>query len=323
MIAIYSRKSKFTGKGESIGNQIELCRNYIFNHQMAESEQELLLYEDEGFSGKNLNRPMFARMMEEAKNGRLQAIVCYRLDRISRNIGDFAVLIEQLGRWKVDFVSIREQFDTSSALGRAMMYIASVFSQLERETIAERIRDNMLELAKTGRWLGGVTPTGYEAYQAEETDGEGRVRKSCHLRIKPEEAKLVRKIYRLYIKHGTLAGTERELASLGLCSKNGKPFTKVTVKNILSNPVYLIADEAAYNYFIHNGVTIYGDYYDFDGVHGIMAYNRTLQKTGRGNTLRRPQEWILAVGRHEGLIHGQEWFQVQECLKTAGRKNSK
>ena len=76
-------------------------------------------------------------------------------------VGDFAKLIEDLGDRHIDFISIREQFDTSSPMGRAMMYIASVFSQLERETIAERIRDNMHELSKTGRWLGGTTPTGY------------------------------------------------------------------------------------------------------------------------------------------------------------------
>ena len=86
-------------------------------------------------------------------------LIVYRLDRISRSIGDFTALIERLVHLNVAFVSIREQFDTSTPMGRAMMYIASVFSQLERETIAERIRDNLHELAKTGRWLGGITPT--------------------------------------------------------------------------------------------------------------------------------------------------------------------
>ena len=100
-------------------------------------------------------------MMKDSQKIAFAAIVLYRLDRISRNIGDFAKLIEDLGDRHIDFISIREQFDTSSPMGRAMMYIASVFSQLERETIAERIRDNMHELSKTGRWLGGTTPTGY------------------------------------------------------------------------------------------------------------------------------------------------------------------
>ena len=88
-------------------------------------------------------------MMKDSQKIAFAAIVVYRLDRISRNIGDFAKLIEDLGDRHIDFISIREQFDTSSPMGRAMMYIASVFSQLERETIAERIRDNMHELSKT------------------------------------------------------------------------------------------------------------------------------------------------------------------------------
>ena len=160
-IAVYSRKSRFTGKGESIGNQVELCREYVRANLGEEALNKIVVYEDEGFSGSNLNRPAFKKMLEAARERKLNRIIVYRLDRISRNIGDFAGLIEELDKLNVDFISIREQFDTSTPMGRAMMYIASVFSQLERETIAERIRDNMHELAKTGRWLGGTTPTGY------------------------------------------------------------------------------------------------------------------------------------------------------------------
>ena len=109
--------------------------------------------------------------MPAAKERKIRAIVVYRLDRISRNISDFSSLIEELGRLGIDFVSIRESFDTSSPMGRAMMYIASVFSQLERETIAERIRDNMHELAKTGRWLGGTTPHGLRLRERQEHHG--------------------------------------------------------------------------------------------------------------------------------------------------------
>ena len=161
VIAIYSRKSRFTGKGESVGNQVELCRSYIRSAYGDSCADSAVVYEDEGFSGGNLNRPGFKQMMKAARQRQFRAVVVYRLDRISRNISDFSGLIEELNRLGIDFVSIRESFDTSSPMGRAMMYIASVFSQLERETIAERIRDNMHELAKTGRWLGGTTPTGY------------------------------------------------------------------------------------------------------------------------------------------------------------------
>ena len=171
---IYSRKSKFTGKGESIENQIELCRQYIAMHFGEDAAENVLVYEDEGFSGGNLERPQFKKMMKDSQKIAFAAIVVYRLDRISRNIGDFAKLIEDLGDRHIDFISIREQFDTSSPMGRAMMYIASVFSQLERETIAERIRDNMHELSKTGRWLGGTTPTGYASESLSSVTVDGK-----------------------------------------------------------------------------------------------------------------------------------------------------
>ena len=138
-IAIYSRKSKFTGKGESIGNQIELCREYIRTHYGGEAAEKTVVFEDEGFSGGNINRPAFQKMMSDLERGAFQALVVYRLDRVSRNVSDFSSLIEGLNRRGIVFVSVREQFDTATPMGRAMMYIASVFAQLERETIARQM----------------------------------------------------------------------------------------------------------------------------------------------------------------------------------------
>ena len=107
---IYSRKSKFTGKGESIENQIELCRQYIAMHFGEDAAENVLVYEDEGFSGGNLNRPDFKKMMTAAKERKFKAIVVYRLDRISRNISDFSSLIEELGRETIfDGVPARRQ----------------------------------------------------------------------------------------------------------------------------------------------------------------------------------------------------------------------
>ncbi len=138
--AIYSRKSKTTDKGESIGNQVEMCRNYI-NANAPGEEHEFLIYEDEGFSGKNTKRPEFLRMMQDAKKKRFQQVVVYRLDRISRNIVDFMTITEKLQSSGIGFISINERFDTTTPMGRAMMQIAAVFAQLERETIAERVQD--------------------------------------------------------------------------------------------------------------------------------------------------------------------------------------
>jgi len=154
-IAIYSRKSKYSDVGDSIGNQIELAKEYISkNYPEEEYGIEIVIFEDEGFSGGNIDRPKFQKFLEEEKKNPFDILISYRLDRISRNIADFSSLMNELNELNTSFVSIKEQFDTKTPMGRAMMYIASVFAQLEREVIAERIRDNMLELAKTGRWLG-------------------------------------------------------------------------------------------------------------------------------------------------------------------------
>lgn len=314
-IAIYSRKSKFTGKGESIGNQVELCKEYVRAHYGDDALENIVVYEDEGFSGGNLNRPAFKKMMEAAKQHKMKAIIVYRLDRISRNISDFAGLIEEMARLHVDFISIKEQFDTGTPMGRAMMYIASVFSQLERETIAERIRDNMYELAKTGRWLGGVTPTGYASESVKSITIDGKTKKVCKLKLISEEADVIRMIYDLYIEHDSQTITEAELLKRGIKTKNGKVYSRFAIKAILQNPVYMIADEDAYEYFVNVDAELYSEKKDFDGVRGIMAYNRTDQEKGRATVYRPVNEWIVAVGEHPGMILGKVWIAIQESLE--------
>ena len=133
---IYSRKSVYTGKGESIENQIEMCRQYIHAKFSEACDSDIVVYEDEGFSAKNTDRPQFQQMLRDIPRKKPDFVVCYRLDRISRNVSDFSALIEDLNDRSISFVCIKEEFDTSKPMGKAMMYIASVFAQLERETIA-------------------------------------------------------------------------------------------------------------------------------------------------------------------------------------------
>ena len=314
-IALYSRKSKFTGKGDSVGNQIELGKEYVRIHFGDKAAENVIVYEDEGFSGGDLNRPAFQAMMRDARKGKFKTIVVYRLDRISRNVSDFSGLIEELSRLGIGFISIKEQFDTSSPMGRAMMYVSSVFAQLERETIAERIRDNMHELAKTGRWLGGNTPTGFASEAEKKVTVDGKIKKTYNLKLIPEEAELVKTIFDLYTQTDSLTLTEAELMKRGLKTKKGNYFTRFSIKGILQNPVYLTADQDALSFFERNDAEVFTGQNDFDGIHGIMAYNRTDQEKGRAAVNLPISEWIIAVGKHPGLIPGKVWVSVQESLE--------
>ncbi len=311
-IAIYSRKSKFTGKGESIDNQIDMCKEYANKH--FENIEEFFIYEDEGFSGGNTHRPEFQKLILDAKKKKYDALICYRLDRISRNVSDFSGTIESLNKYNIDFVSIKEQFDTSTPMGRAMMYIASVFAQLERETIAERIRDNMVQLAKTGRWLGGITPTGFDSKEVIFIDPSGKERRMFKLSPIPEEIAIIRLIFTKFLELDSLTQLESFCIQNNIKTKNNKDYSRFSLRNILNNPVYAMADKDTYNYFIDNGYDIYSDSNAFTENKGIMAYNKTIQKKNTSNKLRNRSEWIIAVGKHPGIISGRDWIKVQNMI---------
>lgn len=321
-IAIYSRKSKFTGKGESIENQVEICKNRIRSQYPNINDTDILIFEDEGFSGGNMNRPKFKEMMKLVKEHKIKAIYSYRLDRISRSVVDFANMYEVLTELNVAYISATECYETSTPLGRAMMSIATVFAQLERETIAERIRDNMHALAKSGRWLGGTTPTGYKSSQiVGSITVDGKERKAYKLEIIPDEAEIIRLIYFKFLEFNSLTKTETYLLQNGIKTKNGRNYTRFSIKAILQNPVYMAADTAAWDYFKNLDVEIYADESEFGGKQGVMAYNKTLQRDGKANKTREFPEWIVAVGRHKPIIESGDWIKAQELLSQNTSKS--
>ncbi len=316
-IAIYSRKSKITETGESIKNQIDLCKDYIALHICKEAE--ISIYEDEGFSGGNTDRPAYNRLLTDIKIGLIKTVVVYRLDRVSRNVLDFSKTLDVLNNYNVSFVSISEHFDTSTPMGRAMIYISSVFAQLERETIAERIRDNKYRLARTGHWLGGPAPFGFGIDKIEYSDDRGNKKKYAVLIPDCDKLKTVEFMFDEYVKHKSLTHVVYELAKAGIKTNRGVDFSERSVKIILKNPIYVKSNESIYNYFKELGCDIAGKEQNFRSNFGLTVFNK-FKHTKRISVLKKPTEWIIAVSETEGIINPEKWLTAQSYINTEKTK---
>ena len=304
-VAIYSRKSIFTGKGDSIENQIEMCQDY-YRKTHNNKDFEFIIYEDEGFSGGNINRPRFQDLLKDVKNKKFKALICYRLDRISRNVADFSSTLELLQDNDIDFISIKEQFDTSTPMGRAMIYIASVFAQLERETIAERVRDNMLQLAKTGRWLGGQEPFGFTSEKMVYLDENFTERSLMILSPLEEELDVIKKIYLKYLDLQSITQVVNWLQDNKYKGKNGGEWGTTQVQRILASPLYVKSSDKTHNYIKSLGINVFGE----ANGNGYLTYNKTRKMIFD----RDINEWIYTTSKHSGIIDDDKWLMVQNIL---------
>ena len=221
--ATYGRKSVYSDKSDSVSNQERMCREYA---QMRFEVESFEVYSDEGFTGANTNRPGLKRLMEDIEDGLVDALIVYQLDRISRNVKDFADIYSTLEKKGVMFVSIKENIDTATPIGKAMMYVTMVFAQMERETIAARVTDNMQGLAKRGLWTGGRPPYGYVSRRIE-VDGK----KHVAIFPDPEGVRYVHWIFDTFLESGhSLRGMSTEFRNKAIMTamipERRKPFTK-------------------------------------------------------------------------------------------------
>ncbi len=325
-IAVYARKSKITESGKSIEIQKEKCIA-LACAQFDVTDADILIYEDEGKSGFYADRPEYRKMLRDIENNRIRAVVCYKIDRISRRTVDLLNLVQQMEQKGIAFISVSDkELDTSSRTGKIMISLLSAIAEFERDIIAERITDNMYELAKEGRWLGGETPIGYFS-KKERLTINGKKTTINHLEPIEEEQRTVKRVFSLFLQLNSLTGTAAALNKEGFRTKNNRNFTLIAVKNILQNPVYAVADREMLNYFKSNDVPVWSEEKEFDGERGIMAYNKTEQtkeidkdskaldpKYSQRSLRRNMKEWIVAVGIHRGIISGGEWIRVQNII---------
>ncbi|MDZ4657832.1 MAG: recombinase family protein [Bythopirellula sp.] len=251
--AIYTRKSTEEGLEQefnSLDAQRESGENYI-KSQVNEGWECLPdRYDDGGFSGGNMERPALKRLMADIEAGKVDSVVVYKVDRLSRSLLDFAKMVETFDRRQVSFVSVTQLINTSTSMGRLMLNVLLSFAQFEREIISERTRDKIAAARRKGKWSGGMPLLGYDV------DPRG-----SKLIVNEDEAARVRTIYELYLEHQSMITTIRELDNRGWVNKRwttrkgpergGKPFTKASLFKLLTNVTYV--GKLKYKDETHNG----------------------------------------------------------------------
>lgn len=312
-VAIYTRKSKLTHMGDSTGIQMKQNADFARSQLNLPEDYCFLEYEDKGLSGYYADRPDFQRMLHDIEAGKIRAVVCYKLDRISRKTSDLLRLIDFFNKHEVALLVCSNNINTLISTSKIMISFLAIIAEFERDIIAERIADNLIELAKDGRWMGGCTPTGFKAIR--NTIGSGKNKTSItHLEPIPDEKKMVQQIFKTFRQCRSINKTATTIGE-DYKTKFGKEHTSLSIKDILSNPIYCTADEISFDYFYQKNGNICSDEKDFDAIHGIMAYNKTDQERleDEESTFIEPKfvqvcadkpiaEWIISVGKHEGFI---------------------
>ena len=304
----YGRKSVFSDKSDSIDNQFRMSRDYCemrFPGQIDTWEQ----YFDEDYTGANVDRPDLKRLITDIKEGMLDALVVYQLDRLSRDVKDFANIYALLEEHHVTFISIKENIDTTTPIGRAMMYVTVVFAQMERETIAARVTDNMLGLAKKGFWTGGNPPYGYVRERI-------TINGKRHVTIvpDPEGVKYDHWIFDTFLQNNySLQRMETAFKKQGITTVNGNFFSTTQLYKILTMPYCVEATPEVYDYFEAKGCKMDpgSPREKWDGSHGVMIYGRSTEKAKKHQT-QPPEEWTVCLGLHEPFMPADKWLAVQE-----------
>ena len=211
--AIYTRKSSEEGLDQdfnSLDAQFEACAAFIASQKAEGWRLVAERYDDGGISGGTLERPAIQRLMGDVDAGRIDMIVVYKIDRLTRSLADFARLVDRLDAANCSFVSVTQAFNTSTSMGRLTLNVLLSFAQFEREVTSERIRDKIAASKKKGMWMGGVTPLGYDVARQDNQRG---------LVINTGEAEHVRTIFTLYDEHECLATVARKAKDRGIRSK--------------------------------------------------------------------------------------------------------
>ena len=265
------------------------------------------VYKDAGISAKDTDRPELKRLMEDCRNGRIQAVVVTALDRITRSLRDLIRLVDFFAETGVRFISITQNIDSESPFGRFMRDLLGLIARLERETVAMRVATDMHHRALLGKWNGGMVPYGYTTQQRilKEMSEKGLPEEEARrvateqtpepkkLYIDPQEAEVVNRIFETFIETNSLRKTANFLNSLGIKPRHGKTWAVATIHKILTHPVRM----------------------------GKISYGKTKTdiETGKLKNVNR-EDWKEVLGQHQPIVSEKLHNQVLKILKSGSRK---
>ncbi len=265
------------------------------------------VYEDAGFSAKDMNRPAWKRLSTDIRAGRVEAVLVTKLDRITRSLRDLVKLVDFFSDHSVQFISITQSVDSTGPFGRFMRNLLGIIAQLEREVTAERVSEDMHHRALQGKWNGGVIPCGYSTQQravkelvSSGIDEHQAAMEAARLYPEPkklyldeDEAPIVREMFQGYIENRSLRKTTQGLNSRGIRTRNGASWAASSVRRVLSNPTY-------------TGKTWYGK-------RKVNPENGRLEAVSEN-------EWKVADGQHEAIVSEEIFREAQEILASRYNK---
>jgi len=294
--AIYTRKSSDEGLDQAFNSlhaQREACEAYIKSQAQEGWAALPTLYDDGGFSGGNIARPALQRLLADIDAGRVDTVVVYKIDRLTRSLADFAKIVERLDAAGASFVSVTQAFNTTNSMGRLTLNVLLSFAQFEREVTGERIRDKIAASKAKGMWMGGNLPLGYDR----PTDLSTRA-----LVVNQAEAEQVRLIFNQYVELGSVGELvewlgERQIRSKAYLSKTGKPiggaaFSRGALFHLLSNRTYLgeIPHKDQSYPGAHRGIV---DPVLFDAAQALMTGNTRRHQTRRTRVSTMPLKGLI------------------------------
>ncbi len=303
-IILYARKSVERENSISCETQLEYCRSVI---KPGEEDKEVITLVDNGFSGGNVNRDGFQRMMKLVRQGKASKVVVYKLDRISRSLADFVNILQEFKEHKVEFVSSQESFDTSSPYGEMLVKLLMVFAEFERTSIVNRVTQAYAHRSEMGFYMGGRRPYGFELVPTVIRHIETK-----KLNPIPAEAEQVRYIFQAYAQVSMSLRRLRDiLAAEGRQPLNGSVWTTAKLSALLKNPIYVKSDADVYEYFDRHSTQMITDISMFTGECGAQLYGRTKHSPNSPDW----SDMKLVLLTHQGIVDSDIWLQCQQKLE--------